>query len=132
MVYGVFDPTDSTRLFTVGKNGEAILWDRRDPDHPHQIGAPFHFGFSLDSYYPPFTSVSADGRLLAIGNDAGRTMVWDVPSHTVLHDFDGWPGEFGPDGTTLPVSSDKVILWNARTGQQLGDPCLSRTPIPTP
>ena len=97
MVYGEFDPTDATHLFTISNDGDAILWDRSDADHPHPLGAPFHFGYSIDIPVAPFASVSGDGRLLAVGSiSTGGTLVWDIASHTVLDELAGWPGRVRP------------------------------------
>ncbi len=125
VVYGMFDPTDATRLFTVGNNGEAILWDRRDPDHPRAVGAPFRFEYSLDLIYSPVASVSGDGRLLAIGETTGQTQVWEVATHATRPKLPGWPGAFGADHTTLVTSGETTVdLWDTRTGAHLGRPLV--------
>ena len=43
VVYGFFDPTDATQLFTVSDDGTVARWDIRDPRHPEQVGDRFSF-----------------------------------------------------------------------------------------
>ena len=124
-VFGEFDPTNSARLVTISNNGDTMVWDRHDPDHPRAVGAPFRFGYSVDLPYRPFASLSGDGRLLAIGETTGQTQVWEVATHATRPKLPGWPGAFGADHTTLVTSGETTVdLWDTRTGAHLGRPLV--------
>ncbi|MGW3124173.1 nSTAND1 domain-containing NTPase [Streptomyces sp. NPDC001107] len=84
---------------------------------------------------------SADGSVLAVGDDMGRVALWDRTAHRragVLRDaFPAPLGDrpeavnalaFSPDGRTLAVSGDagSLQLWDVATRQPLG------TPLTTP
>ncbi len=80
-------------------------------------------------------SLSADGKLLATGDDACVIALWDVASGKLLRRFDGLclagsarSVALAPDGKTLaaPVnrkggggSADQVVLWDTATGKEL-------------
>jgi WD40 repeat protein len=128
-VWGFFDRADPNRFWTVstglgsikGGRGPAqvVMWDRHDPEHHRRLGAPFRF-----QPYPgafPFTSVSADGRLLDPGDAAGPASVWDVPSHTLLHLLPGGNLPFVGNSTTMATGQgDHISLWDAITGRPQG------------
>jgi WD40 repeat protein len=117
--YGLFDPTDTGRMFVVGSNNTVVRWDRHMPDRPVQIGEPLRFGGpSLE----PTAYISPDGRRLAAGCAcSGPTSVWDI-GDTATHPqplptLVGAPSGFGPDGVSFATSGgDHVTLWNTTTG----------------
>ena len=122
----VFDPTDSSRLYVVTDTGELTTWDRRDPDHPHQVGVTRYFTGGEPNGTPSFVTISRDGRYVAAGG-AGSLNVWDsrsgasalpVPAISVSA-----AGEFAPDGVTVPTgSNDGVQLHNLATGGEVDIP----------
>jgi WD40 repeat protein/DNA-binding SARP family transcriptional activator len=127
VVYGFFDPTDATQLFTVSDDGTVARWDIRDPRHPEQVGD--RFGFPTAPNDVPVATVSPDGRLVAAGGFiTQRTAVWDVATQRLLYELPGTPGRFDPDSATLTTSlPDRVVLWDAATGRQDGAPLTGFT-----
>lgn len=121
------DPADTSLLATVSATstgGELVLWDRRDVDRPHPIGQPLRF--ELGNRDIPFAATSDDGTLLAAGGIFGlttSTSVWDVRTRALLHELPGAAGRFVPGTHTLTTAQgDRIVLWDARSGTQDGDP----------
>jgi DNA-binding SARP family transcriptional activator/WD40 repeat protein len=119
------DPADTSLLATVGATstaGQVVLWDRRDVDRPYPVGSPLRF--ELGNRDIPFAAVSDDGTLLAAGGIAGgTTSVWDVRTRELLHELPGAPGVFVPGTHTLTTAQgDRIVLWDARSGTQDGEP----------
>jgi len=126
----IFDPVDADRIYVLSWEvdpraaqtvAEVTVWDRRDPDHPIQVGEPF--AFRVDRAVPIMV-VSADGtRLAAGGSVGGTTQVWDVASHVPLATLPGAPGTFLPGGHLIPISqTDRIGVWDADAGTQQGPP----------
>jgi WD40 repeat protein/DNA-binding SARP family transcriptional activator len=130
IVEGEFDPADPTQLFTVSDQGQAVRWDRHDPDHPRTVGEPFGFDNPVENGIPgdgipPIETISPDGQLLALSTAAftGSTVVFDIATHTLLHELSGRAGLFGPDSTTIVTCDENQgDVYNARTGQLQGPP----------
>lgn len=129
-VLGVFDPADADTIFIVSSGvdpraaravAEVTQWDRRDPDHPIQVGEPFPFSVANAL---PIVALSSDGTRLATGGSyGGTTEVWDVASHARLATWPGAPGTFVPGGHVIPISQpDRIDLWDADSGSQVGQP----------
>jgi WD40 repeat protein len=69
---------------------------------------------------------SADGSLLASGDDRGTLSIWDVPAWSRVRSVKGsdagiWGLSFSPDGRTLAAACGdaKVRLWDPITGQEI-------------
>jgi len=80
-------------------------------------------------------AATADGRLLAAGDQDGHVLVWDVASGALLfrddaHNFTVWTVAFSPDGSLLASGAfdARVRLWEVGTWRQAGvliDPRLT-------
>ena len=118
-VYGIFDPTDPRRLFTVSSDGRVVRWSL-GVAHAIPDGDPFTFPTSPGD--TPVGVVSPDGRLLAAGGaSTRRTAVWDIATHRRLYEVPGAPGGFTSDGARLATAdTDHVGLWDAASGRPDG------------
>src|SRR5262249_3375207 len=93
VVYGVFDPTDPTRLYTVSDAGDVVRWDRRDPARPKPISA-FRFQPQSERFSPPVFALDRAGRYFAVAptnGDDSTTTVWDTQRDVLVHTFVGAP-----------------------------------------
>src|SRR5262249_42493201 len=112
-VYGVFDPTDATRLYTAATDGSVARWDL-NAEPGHQRVALFHtppvtpHGFGPESTNPLVLRTSADGTRLLAGDPGAppdpTTYVWDV-SRARLLQIPGRPGSLSADGSTVVTTT---------------------------
>ncbi len=117
--WGVFDPTDATRVFTASAD-QVVRWDVSAPQRPVRVGPILTFPHAFRGI--TVLSISDDGRRLATGGfgNAG-TFVWDTESGTLIAEHGGRPGPFTPDGSTLAlVHADRVEFVDAATGAVQG------------
>ncbi len=114
----LFSP--DSKLLVAADGHHAALWDPvggvfiRTPLWQHYLAMAF----------------SADGKILAMGNDEGVVRLTDVatgrfilkvPDRVTDHDWKNISISFSPDGRTLAVARGAVVtLWSARTGGPLG------------
>ena len=119
-VWGAFDPTDSTTLFTVSPRS-VLRWDVSRPDHPVRVGAAF--GFPDEPLEAVSMRTSPDGRLVAVGGlTGGRAVVWDVDAGMRVAEYEGRPGVFTADGSTLVVvRRDHLAFIDLATGAEQGE-----------
>ena len=119
-VWGAFDPTDSTTLFTVSPRS-VLRWDVSRPDHPVRVGAAF--GFPDEPLEAVSMRTSPDGRLVAVGGlTGGRAVVWDVDAGMRVAEYEGLPGVFTADGSTLVVvRRDHLAFIDLATGAEQGE-----------
>jgi WD40 repeat protein len=125
-----FSP-DGRTLATVGYDAKVNVYSLPDGAHIATLVDPDE-GFDpsempdVDEPRNPLIVVdySPDGRLLAVGGEEGRVVIWDVARrtrHAVLDLSEPSGGVsavvFSPDGKTLAVNSGgSPILWNLQTG----------------
>jgi DNA-binding SARP family transcriptional activator/WD40 repeat protein len=121
IVHAVFDPHDDTQLWVISDHGLS-LWDRHDPQHPHELANLV--GIVTDPANGPNLTISPDGGLIAagdlfIGGQGGRAQVWDTRSRKPLpNTLPGAMGSLASDGRTLPLGyGGDTVLMNAETGQ---------------
>ena len=125
-VSGMWDPTDDTKLYSIGDSGEITRWDLHDPDHPQRVGDPFVLPAAQPDI-PMIVSLSPDGRLLAASANAYQdnesTTVWDVATHAQLRVLPGTVAAFEPDNSTLVLSAKTAVTFSdARTSEQRHPP----------
>jgi WD40 repeat protein/class 3 adenylate cyclase len=123
--YGVFDPTDGTRLYTAGHDGAVTAWDLTDPEQPRSVEL---FRLELPpgspSDFPVVVVPSADGGRLVVGAVAPYTSshLWDLRRGALLAIVPGTPGGWSPDGSTVAtVRGSEVLLLDSATGAQQGE-----------
>jgi WD40 repeat protein len=112
------------RLFAVGlKERGVALWDARELT---PVGAPL---LGTDGEVKSI-DFSPDGQTLAATTDFGTLTLWNVASHSRLHDpaAAGDPAiilavGFSPDGATLATASSSIgiTLWNVATEDSLDE-----------
>jgi DNA-binding SARP family transcriptional activator/WD40 repeat protein len=116
----VLTSTVTSPTATTGE-GQVVLWDRQDPDHPRPVGQPFIVPMPSGGISLPATT-SPDGRVLAVSGGA-TTQMLDVASHRQLLQLPGAWGGFTPDGASFAtVEGDHISLWDPRTGVHQGAP----------
>ena len=67
--------------FVIGPCGGAQLWDTRAQKFLHLISNP-----AMQGFYPEWRSAAfnPDGSRIALGNDLGQIMIWDLSSYELL------------------------------------------------
>jgi WD40 repeat protein len=126
IVHAVFDPHDDNRVYVISRHGLSI-WDRHDPQHPHQLATvPGINSDPADSNGPNLT-ISADGQLIAAGDivpgsQSGPAQVWNTltltRTRTPVLSFYGTIGILSSDGHTLPFGyGGDTALVNTKTGR---------------
>jgi WD40 repeat protein len=66
--------------------------------------------------------LSPDGRRFMAYSEDGSTRLWDVQSgKRIPFGGSGWSLEFSPDGRWIVTSGKRVQLWNAETGEEVGE-----------
>jgi DNA-binding SARP family transcriptional activator/WD40 repeat protein len=123
--YGVFDPTDGTRLYTAGHDGAVTAWNLTDPERPQPVEL-FRVGHDLPEQNPNLPLLmftSGDGGRLLVGEPLqGPSYIWDVRSGALLAVVPGTPGGWNPDGSTVAIGRGaQVVLVDAATGAQQGE-----------
>ena len=81
---------------------------------------------------------SPDGRLVAVGNQFGRSQVWSTANWKPVTRWLGGDAsgiitaQISPDNHTLATGSDtgNLQLWDISTGQSLGPPLPGGTNVP--
>jgi eukaryotic-like serine/threonine-protein kinase len=119
VVFGAFKP-DGIEVVTASMDNSARLWDvgwgipRSQPLQEYQ--AILHADFS------------ADGHRLVTASQSGIVQVWNTQTRRIygVQIYTGKPVltvAFDPRGESVLSGSDQTAqLWNARTGQALGEP----------
>jgi WD40 repeat protein len=106
-------------------SGVVRVWDITDPTQPAEIGAPYAGSFMPPGYpagFAPRTFLPPGSDLLAFDN-AGRTDVWNIRTHTLTYALPGGPLGESPDGTTLATAAgSQVLFWDLATGRLRGQP----------
>lgn len=106
-----FSP-DGNELATTSRDGYIYLWDVKSH---HLLGRPF---ILPSGGIPDVVTFSPDGKILVSGNYDDTINLWDVASHETIGQGllgNSWPvGQvmFSPDGHTLAVVSNKILLWD--------------------
>jgi WD40 repeat protein len=107
---------DGTTLFWGGRDGTI---HRYDLGHSRLVGQPIFVG-DLSSF-----AVSPDGEQIAVGAEDGTIRIWQVQPHPSLGEKISskrtWGTAFSRDGTLLAVCGEAVEIFDARTGQRLGN-----------
>jgi WD40 repeat protein len=121
--YGVFDPTDGTRLYTAGHDGAVTAWNLTDPERPQSVELFRGQVGALAAGLPFLMLLSGDGGRLLVGAPVtGSSYIWDVRSGTLLAVVPGTPGAWSPDGSTVAIGRGaEVVLVDAATGAQQGE-----------
>ena len=110
-----FSP-DGRTLAAVSREGEATIWH---VDSRSLFRGPFNvggIGYAV--------SISADGTILAIGNDVGEVSLWDAATGERVSTIGVDVGDiaFGPIGTRLGVVHGRggtVDIWDAGDGSRI-------------
>ncbi len=76
--YGVFDPTDGTRLYTASYDGVVTAWDLTDPERPRSVELFRHPVPGAVPGLPTVVLPSGDGGRLLVGPFRGPSHLWDV------------------------------------------------------
>jgi eukaryotic-like serine/threonine-protein kinase len=69
-VRGIFYCEGGTRIWSVGFDGAARLWDLKTRYEILKLDGDFRYGFSA--------AVSADGNKIVVGTEAGQAILWDA------------------------------------------------------
>jgi WD40 repeat protein len=114
------------RTLSTSAASTAWLWDVREGQHPRRLG-------SVPSGTRNEVSLSADGRILAVGDADGAPTLWDISDRQhplrvaalVGHHGSAYRVTFSQDGRTAATGSfDKTVkLWDiSALGEALADP----------
>ncbi len=124
----IFLSPGGERLYTVGRDDSARLWDVESGKQIADLG-PLSSDFNLSGNVDRVTSASfsPDGtRLVTAQHPAGTARLWDARTGAelfVLHDQDAFIlcASFSPTGErVLTTSPDRSIsIWSAGTGEKL-------------
>jgi DNA-binding SARP family transcriptional activator/WD40 repeat protein len=130
--YGVFDPSDSSRIFIARHDGIVTLWDLDAAQVvPRSL---FEVPAATKSTVPVLLTISGDGTKLMVGDsDAGmptsRSQVWDVVRGVPLATVPGAVGAFSTDGSVVVTTiTGRVQRWDAVTGEPVGTPIVPDSP----
>jgi WD40 repeat protein/class 3 adenylate cyclase len=123
--YGIFDPTDGTRLYTAGREGVVTAWDLTDAGRPRSVEL-----FRLEvppsgpADFPLMVMPSGDGGRLLVGavQPYGSSYLWDVRREALLGVVPGAPGAWSSDGSTVATAlGAEVLIVDAATRTQRGE-----------
>jgi DNA-binding SARP family transcriptional activator/WD40 repeat protein len=124
-VYGIFDRTDPTRLFTLSSTGVNV-WDLGNPRAAERVGSrlPLPDGWDVERDLL-IMSPSSDGRVIAVGNPAkNTTWVFDVASGIEREPVSGFGTAYLPGTSTMAMArGDHMAFVDLVTGSE------SRPPI---
>ncbi len=110
---------DRNLAFILLRNGNVLEWDITDPNNPAFLST-----LEGDDEYVYSMAISADGKILALGNSDTTIALWDISDPASPVKFSTWSGHslpintlaFSADGNTLASSSDDtkapIILWD--------------------
>jgi WD40 repeat protein len=128
-VYGVFDHTDPTRLYTLSSS-DVVVWDLGNPRAAERVGSPLPLpeGWDVDPDLL-IMSPSRDGRVIAVGNSATRTtQVFDVESGIEREPVSGFGSAYLPGSSTMAMArGDHIAFVDLVTGSETRPPITGFT-----
>jgi WD40 repeat protein/DNA-binding SARP family transcriptional activator len=108
--------SDDARTLAASGPGALMVWDMAAPERSSFTLASGRHGQSL------FVAVSGDGRVVATSYPDGTAQIWDVPTRTLIRQFDGVPGAvaMSPGGTIVAVSATNgtISLYDVASGER--------------
>jgi WD40 repeat protein len=118
--------TPNGKFFAFSASEEVRLWETRSTQEPILLGR-HEMGVSALAF-------SADGKLLASGDETGVVKVWDTTTHGELSTFRGHKDAvtvlaFSPDGRALASGGSTVKLYAKASMRELIT--LTHEPSPT-
>ncbi|MBZ0288752.1 MAG: WD40 repeat domain-containing protein, partial [Anaerolineae bacterium] len=126
-VRGVAFSPDGTKLVSASQDGSLTLWDSATGETVWRYDDPNFSGWLSASFNP-------DGTKLVAGNEDGNLYIFGVAEGLPLQTLSGHSNwvmsvAYSPDGTKIASGSSdsSVRLWDAETGDPIGDPLTGQT-----